>query len=243
MNTIVLMAGDATRFLNSKYNDLKPLINIKGQPIVKWTTDSLGFDFSKITFAIRTDQNKKFLIEERLAYVYQKTNIDFCRFNSLTRGNLETAYFSTLNIVDIDQPLLILDSDNKYNGSGFFDFVSNISDKDFAVICYFDPLDDSTKWCFAVPDGDKIIQIGEKDEEVLNHGGKPMVGVFYFSSADLFINVAKSILTKGLTCKNEFYMSQSINALLDCGVSVYGLKVDEVVQLGTPIDVEKFENA
>lgn len=245
-NIIVLMAGDATRFINSKYQSFKPLIPVKGKTILEWTLSSIPSlleNGNKIHFAIRYDHDIQYGITEFLEKTYGNT-IEIIRFNALTRGNLETAFFSSFNIKDKSLPVLILDSDNYYNGDGFADFIDLIPTKEFAAICCFQPLDKNPKWCFAfIEDGHKVVSLSEKDVFALDFKGKPMVGVFYFSSLDLFHSAAQKILTSGDKVKNEFFMSQSISNLISRNIPVYGYEVDKVIPLGTPEDVDKYENS
>lgn len=244
MKILILAAGDATRFANSQYKEIKPLVEIKGKRIVKWTTDSLPFtEKSSLYFAIRSDQDKVFHIKQKLKNTYNGQDINFFEFNSLTRGNLETCFFSVNNFEDENEELLVLDSDNKYNGCEFKEFLNKIKEKhkEFATICYFNPFNRDAKWCFAFPSGDRIIKLSEKDSLSLDFGGYPMVGTFYFSSIKLFRNSANFILSDGNKVKNEFFMSQSIDYLINNDVPVFGLKVDNVSPLGTPSDVEIFE--
>ena len=115
--------------------------------------------------------------------------------------------------------------------------------KEFAIITYFDKIDDSNKWCFAFINKDRVTKLLEKDAEATSFSGKPMVGVIYFSSIKLFKNAANFILSDGNKVKNEFFMSQSIDYLINNDIPVFGLKVNGVVPLGVPSDVEIFENS
>ncbi|MDO8611183.1 MAG: sugar phosphate nucleotidyltransferase [bacterium] len=246
MKILILMAGDAVRFTNSEYKEFKPLISVKGKRIVKWTTDSLPIiDIGNhdLFFAIRKDHDIKFDVKRKIKETYKNQNINFFEFECLTPGNLATAYFSALNFEDDDEDILILDSDNMYNGDRFFDFCNSCQELNYAIICYFDPIDNSSKWCFAFPDAEnRIIKLAEKEKDALNFNGKPMVGTFYFSSIRLFKDAARAIFARDEKVKNEFFMSQSIEELIKNNVPVFGLKVDNIHPLGTPEDVKKFEN-
>ena len=111
--------------------------------------------------------------------------------------------------------------------------------ENFASICYFEPLDNSYKWCFAIKEGNRIKNLLEKDEKAISLGGKPMVGTFYYNKNRLFTEVAKFILGQEQTIQGEFYMSQSIQCLIDNGLPVFGALVDSVKPLGTPEDIIK----
>ena len=236
MVTLVLAAGDGARFKN--YSNIpKPFITVNGKEIIKRTTDSIhknNSNYDNWFFSIRTSHN----IESKLKSIYSN-DINVINFDYLTRGNLETAYISTSKISDKSQKLLILDSDNEYDGSGLLEKFSSIN---IGIgICHFDPLDDSYKWGFSFSDQrGNVSEIREKDPAALNDGGKPMIGTFFFSSIELFELLAKNVLKNQAPEKNEYYMTQCIKQALKDGVSVISYKVENVIPLGTPEDVDNF---
>lgn len=254
-NVLVLCAGHATRFTDAGIHTPKPILPIgkDATPMVKVTTDSLPFidelKPGKLAFAVLQEHVDDRGMGEVLKSLYNEPAL--VAFSHVTRGNLETAQQAAESMVDkkgwsLDEPLLILDSDNKYDGSGFVAFIEEVEKltKEFGVICYFEPIDDKTHWCFAQMKGLEVFNLLEKHPSALDPGidGKPMVGTFYFSSARLFLAAAKDVITEGEKSKNEFFMSQAITRLMDLGSSVYGCKVDTVIPLGTPEDVKNYEH-
>ncbi len=235
------MAGDGKRFVDAGYTEkIKPLIEVNGKTILEWTIDSIpGLKENKLNFAIRTEHNKDNNLIEWLVTTYKKTGLK--SFDSPTRGNLETAYLSCLELFknNLDSELLILDSDNHYDGSKLLDQLKELRQyKQAGAICCFEPQDDDNKWCFAkLKSDDTVMSIHEK---IFVQDSYPMVGVFYFSSTQLFLNLASEILKTNKMVKNEFFMSQAINKLLEKRIPVYGIMVEKVVPLGTPEDVKKF---
>ncbi len=252
MNIVVLMAGEGSRFKEIGYPLPKPFIEVGDKHILEWTTKSLPFikhyGKSKIdipynlTFAIRTEHEDQFQIISRLKKIYGE-DINIKIFDKLTQGNLETAY---LTCQDLDQTkeVLILDSDNAYDGSNFLNFLNMFKNKyeDFATICHFQPLDNSHKWCFAIKQGNKVKDLLEKDERAISLGGQPMVGTFYYNKTSLFTEVSEFILGQNKKIRGEFYMSQSIQCLIDNGINVFGCEVADVKPLGTPEDIVKIRD-
>lgn len=259
MNVIILMAGEGSRLKEVGYPLPKPFIEVGDKHILEWTTRSLpfishygekqadekGHDFFgpgkgiNLYFAVRTEHEEKFQIVSRLKKIYGE-NITVKFFDKLTRGNLETAYI-TCQEVNNDDEIIFLDSDNHYDGSNFLNFLSMYKDivPHFATICYFEPFDNSHKWCFALLKGNAVQGLLEKDEKALSLGGKPMVGVFYYNTKNLFLKAARFTLNQSEMVGGEFYMSQSIKCLIDNGIPVFGLKVKNVKPLGTPEDIIK----
>lgn len=255
MNVLILMAGEGRRFRDVGIDIPKPFVEVNDKSILEWTTTSLPFiqhndevmaEFlpaEALFFAIRDDQ-AEFGVEERLKEIYGES-INTISFSKTTGGNLETAY-ACAALMDPDLPLLVLDSDNKYNDCQLLDTLVEASELgNSMVVTYFDPLDDSDKWAFVLTDGALVTEIVEKDPTALQRGGRPLIGTFWFSSVELFLKYAHFILSQGLKTgtpgKEEFYISQ-VPALYAANKGmVFAHKVTDVVPLGTPEDVEKFK--
>jgi NDP-sugar pyrophosphorylase family protein len=255
MNVLILMAGDGKRFTDAGINTPKPLIEVNGKPILEWTTRSLPFikhideDHSmsiapeNLYFAIRQEHENDGVCDY-LKRVYGD-DINFIVFQKTTRGNMETAYVSTLSMPS-EEPLLILDADNKYNDCDFLDTLSEAVDFDNSmVVTYFDPVDADPKWAFVFTDGALVTRIVEKDPTALEQGGCPLVGTFWFKTTSLFQRYADALIQtntrSGTPGREEFYVSQVPSTHVKNGGIVFAHKVNEVVPLGTPDDVEKFK--
>ena len=240
MEIVVLMAGEGQRFVKAGYTTPKPLIEVHGKTILKWTTDSIlgHLPGNPLTFAIRTEHRDLYGLDDYLKRLYGNATI--CHtFDTTTRGNLETAFITSQEkLQNKANSVLFLDSDNQYDGSKFLSTFNDLYEKDHVVLCYFEPTDDSKKWCFcSVDSNSKVLDLVEKD---YLENGKPMVGFFYWSSIELFERIARSVLENQKPAKNEFYMSQAVEFALQQEISVYAFKSDLMVPLGTPEDVERF---
>jgi NDP-sugar pyrophosphorylase family protein len=253
MNILVLMAGEGKRFSDNGYTVPKPLIKVKGKTILEWTTESCPFidhnkgkqkDEINLFFAVRKEHLDNGL-GEFLNEVYGN-NITVIPFEKTTRGNLDTARISCEYMKDSKVPILILDADNKYNHNNLDKFLKEIPNdiSTMSIVC-FDPIDIKTpnKWSNARVRNGFALEIREKDDSWINYPS--LIGVFYFCKMDQFKNYADFAMSNlspvGFKEKKEYYMSMlpcyhaSINQL------VYVHMVKNVVPLGTPEDVLKFE--
>lgn len=274
MNIIVTAAGAGQRFVDAGYRDvIKPFIPINDEhTILTKTLSSLpffsetpGVSENNVTFAFPELHTGGEELDD--LFSRYRDNFSFSLFPQLTRGNLETAYITCLQTrPDPDEPLLILDSDNYFDGSGFLsaievmDLFSKMGDNPnagYSATCCFEPLDQSTKWGFVIPNvNDRCTNLGkinivfhsvanilEKDPNALKLGGKPMMGVFYFSKASIFLKVAHDILYNPSPRDiKEFYMTESLTACLHKEIPVFALTVGGVIPLGTPEDLVAYQN-
>lgn len=254
MKVIVLMAGEGKRFKDAGYKESKPFIDVVGKPMVERMTDSLPFlkdvfaedwwfalraeDYSKAEDPVLAWSSPLEILQDR----YGK-EINTVVFNETTRGSLETAKIVADRMVGWSEnarydDLLILDCDNIFNGEGFDEFLMKRipPHHSFGAICHFAPIDDTNHWCFAMKGKDDIIEvIWERSDLLRESGADPVMGVWYFSSVNLFKSVADVILGRNETnVDGEFYMSQAMSELIMKGFPVYGFEVTEPEPVGTP---------
>lgn len=256
MNILVLAAGRGQRFKDEGYTTPKPLIGVKGLPMIVRCTDSLTYivddvlrnGMGRLAIAYLDEEGDQTENWEYVKKTLYCNEADLIKFDELTQGNLQTASKSVYALIekhgwDWDVPLLILDADNIYNGNalvGFLDKCNEESDE-YAALCYFDPIDRHDHWCFADVDGFRIRALAEKNELARAAGWKPVLGTFYFSSARLFLDAANEVMQDGWLAGDEFYMSQAYEHLLKNDVPVYGCMVDHVRPVGTPADLRRYE--
>ena len=256
LNILVLMAGAGKRFAEAGYTTPKPLVrDCNGKTILELTTSSLPFishrgeatseqvDY-ELTFAIQKSHDLDGSLTQYLQKTYGEL-IQIVPFARGTRGAIETALLS-LKSLDCSLPLLVLDSDNKYNGKGFLEFLKRLQKSNNCIaLCHFEPIDDTEKWCFLKlqPNGRTVLEVSEK-KKVEN--GKPIMGVYYFSSTSIFKEQATKILDIGEMVNGEYYMSLLPKKILSerdpwnkLG-HVDSYLVDKVVPLGTPGDFEAY---
>lgn len=257
MNILILMAGEGKRFSDVGVAMPKPLVEVNGKTILEWTTRSIPFikhygeegdhfPSNQLYFAVRESHEQEYNLTNRLKLMYGD-DINLIYFKKSTRGNLETAYICAALMED-DEALLVLDSDNKYTDNEMLTTFTEALDFEHSmVVNYFDPIDDDTKWAFAYTDGAVVKKIVEKDPNGIKNGGSPLIGNFWFSTVKIFLRWAQYIITEGLVTgipgKEEFYISQIPAIHAANKGAVFAHKVSEVVPLGTPEDVEKFRNA
>ena len=253
MNILVLMAGRGQRFVNEGYTDPKPLIKVNGKTILQWTTESCpyirhdgkGQDPSvHLHFAVLQEHLHNGL-DKFLHSVYGR-DIEIIPFKEVTRGSLDTAQIAASKMLNKSDPLLVLDADNKYNPNNFKQFIDGLPKKlnTMAVAC-FDNEDISVpnKWSNVDVQDGVAKGIREKDDLWVD---KPtMIGIFYFGNTNFFVNYAKFIMIYSTPVEfngsSEYYMSMVPAYNVSISTPVHVHMVTDVVPLGTPADIRRFE--
>ncbi len=253
MNILVLMAGRGQRFVNEGYVKPKPLIEVNGKTILQWTTESCPYikhggrnqdEHIKLHFAVLQEHLDEGL--DQFLYSVYGRNIEIIPFKEITRGSLDTAHMAAAKMINKTSPLLVLDADNKYDNNGLDEFIDKLPKKNhiMAVACFDNP-DKSVpnKWSNVKIDKGQIVGIKEKDDSWVNE--PTMIGIFYFGHTQFFVEYAKFIMTfrqpVEFNGNAEYYMSMVPAYNVSIATPVHVHTVTNVVPLGTPDDVRKFE--
>jgi choline kinase len=255
MNILVLMAGRGQRFRDKGYEKPKPLIEVNGKTILQWTTESCPYinhngkgqsEYIKLHFAVLQEHLDEGL--DKFLYSIYGRDIEIIPFKEVTRGSLDTAMQVASKMWHKEHPLLVLDSDNKYNDNEFKDFVRDIAFRKnaIAVACFDNPIQSlPNKWSNVIIENGRAIGIREKDDTWVHH--PTMIGIFYFGQTKFFKEYAKFIMEfhKPVMFNEnaEYYMSMVPSYNVGINTPVYVHKVTDVVPLGTPEDVKKFEDS
>jgi len=262
MRVIFPMAGRGSRFAavaqeNPEFRKPKPLINVRGVPMIMWSVQSLPFidlphrsaqtSFivkpEELTFICLEEHEEKFAITSVLE-TYFTNQINVVLIPGVTRGATETALTAKKYIAD-QESLIISDSDHYFDGNAFYSVI-NERREDFAgIIPIFMPPDPDPKWSYTLIDKTgRALAVGEKDAELAKNGAYANIGAYFFSKGKTFINEAESMIREndlyGAKGKQEFYVAPLFERLIKKGFGVQTAMIDRVWGLGTPQDLSYF---
>ncbi len=264
MKLVIPMAGLGTRFArvadkNPEYSKPKPFINIRGFPMVRWATGSLPFVEhpgqtvngvlkvapKDIIFIILKEHNDNYQIEKRLKEIYS-WDVNVIVLPQVTRGAAETAY-QAKPFLDPEEDVIFSDSDHYFDGSILGQAIINQFKENAGIIPVFTPPNDGiARWSYSLlkPGTDEIIQVGEKDPELMKKGAPANIGAYYFFKAKYFLREAEQVMAKnetsGSSGKGEFYIAPLYQRLLNKGMRLRAAVLPEVWGLGTPEDLDYF---
>ena len=221
------MAGDGTRFNKG----FKPFIEVNGTPLYQWSLKSLSAikDYS-LTFVIKTQDNEMYQIEEKLLESHPQANVIILEKSTL--GCLETS-LQGMEQMDLDLPLIILDSDLYFNSTSFNEVVSNTNALLQSSLIYFNSNNPWFSYCELKDQ--EVIRTREK--EVISNNA--IAGAYCFSSARIFMNHGARFITSKTMTKGEYYISPVYNSLIKEGEIIQSYFCDKYYSLGSPEEVEE----
>lgn len=239
LNILIPMAGEGSRFKQVGYKVPKPLIPINGKPMIMRVVDNLNIDANYI-FAIRKDHEEEFSISEQLLkYV---PNAKFVIVDSLTEGAACTTLLAK-ELINNGKELMIVNSDQlvEFNSGEFYHAMNN-ENIDGGILTF---QSNETKWSYAQLDKNNVVtRIAEK-EVISNHA---TVGIYYWSKGSDYVRYAEQMISKDIRYgqafngRGEFYVAPVYNEAISDKKVFRVYDVERMIGLGTPEDLEKYNN-
>ncbi len=222
------MAGYGTRLRPHTWSRPKQLIRMADKMVIDHVLD---------TFSTLPDPaNSEFIfivgylgaqIEEYMHLTHPGLKVRFVEQSDM-RGQ---SHAISLAAEHLNGPLLVLYADTLIKTD--FSFLSNETA-------------DAVAWVKAVPDprrfgvaglgnGDWVTHLVEKPQDVDNN--LALVGCYYFQGSDKLLLAIDEQMQRNITLKNEFFLADAINIMLEHGLRMRVERVDTWLDAGTSDDV------
>ena len=231
MNVLIPMAGAGSRFEKAGYTFPKPLIDVRGKPMIQWVIDNLNLE-AKYIFIVQKSHFEKYNLKETIN--------NFCPNNEIVQidGITEGAACTTLlakQYIDVDEPLIIANSDQfvEWNNEEFI-YSCSTSDLDANILTFKST---HPKWSYAkLNDLGYVTEVAEK---------KPIsdiatVGIYYWRKGSDYVKYTEQMIDKNIRVNNEFYVCPVFNEAIQDNKKVRTYNIDKMWGLGTPEDLEHF---
>jgi len=238
--TLILpMAGRGSRFQMVGYNDPKPLLKVRNEPMIVQAVNSLP-DCTNKTFICLKEHLDKYPLVQTL-----KEKFPNCKIIDIPDVTEGQACTSNIGIEDLDDntPILISACDN---GVDF--------DADAYKRLEEDPTIDVIVWSFdnnptsqlyphmyAWLDTDPDLKIRRVSVKKHFPGARhAIIGTMFFRSAKIFREGYAKILATNTRTNGEFYVDDLLNPLIDANYNVRAFPVISYLCWGTPNDYKTY---
>jgi HAD superfamily hydrolase (TIGR01509 family) len=231
MNILIPMAGAGSRFEKAGYTFPKPLIDVRGKPMIQWVVDNLNIEANYI-FIVQKNHFEKYNLKETIN--------NFCPNNQIVQieGITEGAACTTLlakKYIDNEEPLIIANSDQfvEWNNEDFI-YASTTGDLDGNILTFKST---HPKWSYVkINEIRCVTEVAEK---------RPIsdiatVGIYYWRKGSDYIKYAEQMIHNNIRVNNEFYICPVFNEAIKDGKKIKTFNVEKMWGLGTPEDLEYF---
>jgi len=229
--TIVIpMAGNGSRFTRAGYVDPKPLIPVRGKPMISWVVDNLAVPNAKFVFIIRADYPES--CKDHLRSI--APGCEILVVDKVTEGAACTVLLAK-NLINNETPLLIANSD-QFIEFDVGEFISSfLRSRADGKISTFDG-NRNPKWSYAAVKDEYVTEVREKDP-FSNHA---TTGVYMWKRGADFVRFAEQMIAKNIRVNNEFYTVPVYNEAIADGLKITVSDCTRMWGLGIPEDLEYF---
>ena len=232
MNILIPMAGRGSRFESQGYTFPKPLIEVKGKPMIQVVVDNLNIK-AKYTFIVQKDHYETYNLQYLLNLIAPECNI--VQVDGITEGAACTTLLAK-RFIDNDEPLLMANSDQfvEWDSSKTLYAFSN-SDSEGGILTF--PAS-HPKWSYAKLDNDGYVTEVAEKKPISNNA---TVGIYWWRKGSDYVKYAERMI-KNIRTNNEFYVCPVFNEAIEGKkISIKEIDKDGMWGIGTPEDLNYFQ--
>lgn len=219
------MAGLGTRMRPHTWNKPKPLISLAGRTVLDFVLEQFdtvpdSFDVEYIFIIGPQGEQVREYMDER----HPEMTVHYV-LQAEMRGQSDALYLAREYI---QGPLLMAFSDTLVETD--FSFLSNGAPE---AIAWVKPVPDPRRFGVVElgPDG-MVSRLIEKPTEMTNN--LAIVGFYYFNNGDALISAIEEQMRRNVTLKNEFFLADAVNILLERKTQMAVERVEVWLDAGTP---------
>jgi NDP-sugar pyrophosphorylase family protein len=220
LKIIIPIAGTSDLFSTAGFPYPKPLIDIKGIPMIQWVIEKASSipNPNQFIFIIREQDSQKYHLDNTLKLL--SPNCQIVKLRSQTKGAL-CSILMTIDLIRDEDSLIILNGDQ-------------IIDEDFTEILNFWEMHSADagiltfnsvhpRWSYAlVPEkSNQVLQTAEKNP-ISNHA---IAGYYYFKEASSFFNAAYKSILKDSQFEGQYFTSPVLNEYILANKNVLHYKI------------------
>jgi beta-phosphoglucomutase-like phosphatase (HAD superfamily)/dTDP-glucose pyrophosphorylase len=233
MNVIIPMAGAGSRFASQGYTFPKPLIEVKGKPMIQIVVDNLNVE-ANYTFIVQKEHYEKYNLNYLLPLIAPECNI--VQVDGLTEGACCTTLLAK-EFINNDKPLVIANSDQfvEWDSNETLHTFQN-SEVDGGIVTF--PAT-HPKWSYAKLGKDGYVEEVAEKKPISEHA---TVGIYYWKKGSDYVRYAEQMIEKNIRVNNEFYVCPVFNEAIGDGKKIIIKEIDRngMWGIGTPEDLNYF---
>jgi dTDP-glucose pyrophosphorylase len=225
------MAGAGSRFEKAGYTFPKPLIDVKGKPMIQVVVDNLNMDANFI-FIVQKSHREKYNLDTLLNLI--TPNCVIVEVDGITEGAACTTLLAK-EFINNDNPLVMANSDQFIEwDSNEFMYKMNETNCDGGIVTFKST---HPKWSFV-----KINETGFVNEVAEKNPISDIatVGVYYWKKGSDYVKFTEQMIDKNIRVNNEFYVCPVFNEAILGDKKIKTFDIKQMWGLGTPEDLNYY---
>lgn len=231
LNVLIPMAGAGSRFEAAGYTFPKPLIEVRGKPMIQVVVDNLNVDANFI-FIVQKSHFEKYNLEYLLKLI--APNCKIVLVDGLTEGAACTTLIAE-EFINNDNPLLMANSDQFVEWNSSETIYSFESDGVSGGIVTFEA--SHPKWSYAKLGEDGFVSEVAEKRPISNLA---TVGIYYWRKGSDYVKYANQMIEKNVRTNGEFYVCPVFNEAIQDGLKIRVRSASKMWGIGTPEDLNYF---
>ena len=231
LNVLIPMAGAGSRFAQAGYTFPKPLIEVRGKPMIQVVVENLNIEANYI-FLVQREHYETYNLKYLLNLIAPGCKI--VQVDGLTEGAACTTLLAKEHINN-DAPLVMANSDQfvEWNSNEcMYAFSADSIDGGILTFKATHP-----KWSYAKLDEDGFVsEVAEK--KVISD--EATVGIYYWRHGSDYVKYAEQMINKNIRTNGEFYTCPVFNEAVGDGKKVRVKNIEKMWGIGTPEDLNYF---
>ena len=233
LNIVIPMAGAGSRFADVGYTFPKPLIEIKGKPMIQVVVESLNIEANFI-YIVQKSHREKYNLDALLNLI--TPNCKVIEIEGITEGAACTTLLAK-EFINTDSPLIITNSDQFIDWNST-EFMYQMNEKGYdGGIVTFPAI--HPKWSFAKVDKNNIVlEVAEKKPI----SDKATAGIYYWKHGSDYVKYTEQMVKKDIRVNNEFYVCPVYNEAIQDKKQIlnFDIEANKMWGLGTPEDLNYY---
>ena len=231
LNVLIPMAGAGSRFSAAGYTFPKPLIEVRGKPMIQVVVENLNIEANYI-FLVQKEHYEKYNLKYLLNLIAPGCKI--VQVDGITEGAACTTLLAKEHI-DNDAPLVMANSDQFVEWNSNECMYAFSADSIDGGILTFEAT--HPKWSYAKLDENGFVsEVAEK--KVISNSAT--VGIYYWRHGSDYVKYAEQMIAKNIRVNNEFYVCPVFNEAIGDGKKVRVKNIEQMWGIGTPEDLNYF---
>jgi HAD superfamily hydrolase (TIGR01509 family) len=231
LNVLIPMAGAGSRFAQAGYTFPKPLIEVRGKPMIQVVVENLNIEANYI-YIVQKEHYEKYNLNYLLSLITPGCKI--VQVDGLTEGAACTTLLAK-EFINNDAPLVMANSDQfvEWNSNECM-YAFSADDIDGGILTFKAT---HPKWSYAKLDEHGFVSEVAEKKPISDNA---TVGIYYWKHGSDYVKYAEQMIAKNIRTNNEFYVCPVFNEAIGDGKKIRVKEIQKMWGIGTPEDLNYF---